>query len=172
MSDGNHQDEPPEPPPPAAGGYLRRLIYLLFGLFFVALGVLGVILPGLPATPFLLLASYFLLHSFPALNERMLRSPMIGPLLRDWQEHKGIRPHVKFKAVIIIVAALTLTTLFGDLGEVLLLVVLALGAVGIVVVLCLPRVREPAQYCGTEPSTSSDQASMPPASETTSVSPD
>lgn len=147
---------------------LRRLLYLLLALLFLGLGVLGVLLPGLPATPFLLLTSYFLLRSFPALNERLLRAPLVGLLLRDWQEHRGIRPHVKFKAAAIIVVALSLTAFFGGLDEVLLVIVLLAGAVGIVVVLSLPIVREQDQYRGTDESTASDQASMPPASDTTS----
>lgn len=151
---------------------LRRLLYLTLAALFFVLGLLGVLLPGLPATPFFLLTSYFLVRSFPSLNERLLRSPMIGPLLRDWQDHRGIRPHVKVKAVGLIVVALGLSALFGGFDWPLLALVLGLGCVGIGVVLKLPTVPNTPQYLGTEGSTTCDQASMPPASETTSETPD
>jgi len=121
--------------------YLRRAIYLTLASIFFALGMLGVILPGLPATPFLLLTSYFLVRSWPALNDRLLHSPMVGPLLRDWQHHGGVRWPVKIKAVIVIAAALALTSCFAEFEHPWLLVILGLGAVGIGVVLSLPNVR-------------------------------
>src|SRR5947207_1871164 len=81
---------------------LRRLLYVAAGSFFVFLAVLGALLPVLPTTPFLLLASYFFLHSSPRLNAWLLRSRLFGPLLRDWQEHRAVRPRVKVTALSII----------------------------------------------------------------------
>jgi uncharacterized membrane protein YbaN (DUF454 family) len=121
---------------------LRRLGYVALGLFFVGLAVLGVLLPVLPTTPFLLLASYFFVRSSPRLNGWLLRSRVFGGLLRDWQRHRGVRPRVKITAVTVLVAAVASSALLADLSPLLLIVLLCLGLVGLVVVLRLPVVRD------------------------------
>ncbi len=123
-------------------GHWRRLTYLtLAGVFFV-IGVLGALLPVLPATPFLLLASYFLSKSSPRLNRALLRSRLFGPILRDWQQLGGIRRSVRIKAVVAVVLAIAVTLFVSDLSTAAMLAVVILALVGIVVVLRLPSATE------------------------------
>ena len=70
---------------------LRRPIYLLLAFFFLVLGVLGVLLPGIPATPFLLLMSYFLVRVSPKLHARVMRWPVVGPPLKDCMSSGAFR---------------------------------------------------------------------------------
>src|SRR5262245_37471900 len=111
-------DEPPSQPP--LGGGVRRAVYLLLGTGFVGLGALGALLPVLPTTPFLLLASYCFLRSSPRLNDRLLRSRLFGPFLRDWHQHRGVRPRVKITAVTVLALAVGGSALFGNLPPLLL----------------------------------------------------
>ncbi|MHC4879521.1 MAG: YbaN family protein [Planctomycetota bacterium] len=121
----------------------KRIVQLtLAGLFFV-LGVLGAFLPLLPATPFLLLASYFLSKSSPRLNRRLLRSRMFGRILSDWQERGGIRRSVRIKAVAAVVVAVTATLVMSDLSARGMIAVVCLAQIGIIVVLRLPSAVEP-----------------------------
>lgn len=118
---------------------LRRVIYLfLAGLFFV-LGAAGVILPGLPTTPFLLLTSYFLMKSSPRLNALLLRSPMFGPILRDWQHRKGIRRDVKFQAIAIVTLLVVGTIYFMQPSFVISVVTCSGALIGILVISRLPE---------------------------------
>ena len=122
---------------------LKRIVFLCgSGIFFV-LGVLGALLPGLPATPFLLLTSYFLVRSSPRLNERLLRSKLFGPILTDWQQHGGVRPDVKLQAVIVVVIAVSVTLFFTRRSLVPGLIVVVLATIGIIVILRLPVARIP-----------------------------
>lgn len=52
------------------------------GLLLVALGVLGILVPGLPATPFLLLAAFCFAKSFPRLHVWLVNHPWLGPYIR------------------------------------------------------------------------------------------
>ena len=116
------------------GGFL-----MLAGVFFL-LGALGAILPGLPATPFLLLTSYFLLKSWPRANRALLRSRLFGGVLRDWQEHRGIRRHVKVKSAALVVLVLAGSIYLVDYSLPMLALVVLSALVGMVIVLKLPEV--------------------------------
>src|SRR3954454_8354180 len=106
---------PPESrPPPLARGPRRRL-YLAGGLLSVGMAYLGAVLPGLPTTPWVLLASYCFSKSSPRLERWLKRSPLFGRLLRDWDEHRGVRRPVKVAAVCLVVVVVSLSLAFGPL---------------------------------------------------------
>ena len=127
-------DRPPLFHGPRAG------LYVVLGCIFVALGAIGAVLPVMPTTPFLLLASFFFLRSSPRLNDRLMRSPFFGPFLRDWNEHRGVRPRVKVIAVTLMLAAVAASILWGNLSWPVIAILLVLAAIGLTVVLCLPVV--------------------------------
>ena len=113
----------------------------MLGCCCVGLGYLGAIIPALPATPFLILASYFFVRSSPRMHGWLKRSPWVGRVLRDWEEHRGIRPSVKVVACFLIVTAVTLTVVFSGLPSWAKVLVIALAAIGLTVVICLPTVQ-------------------------------
>jgi uncharacterized membrane protein YbaN (DUF454 family) len=119
-----------------------RQLYLILGFLFLGLAFLGAILPVLPTTPFALLASAMFLRSSPRLNRWMLRNRLLGPLLRDWQRHRGVRPHVKVTAVVTIIVVGGLSLCFLDVDWPIRLLVLALLLIGLTVVLRLRVVRD------------------------------
>jgi uncharacterized membrane protein YbaN (DUF454 family) len=112
----------------------------LAGLFFV-IAALGAMLPGLPCTPFLLLTSFFLLRSWPAMNDRLLRSRLFGPILHDWQVRGGVARHVKVKSILIVAIVVAATFYFGGLSPWLQGIVSVLSLVGIGVIARLPEPR-------------------------------
>lgn len=120
----------------------RRWLYVALGCVFVALGAVGVVLPGLPTTPFLLLASFFLVRSSPKLHQKLLASRTFGPLLRDWNRHRGLRRGVKRVAVLGCSLMIGISVLFGGLPWPARALVLAVGAYGIWFVARLPVVPE------------------------------
>ena len=64
------------------GRSVRRWFLLLLGLLSVGVGFVGVFVPGLPTTIFLILASYFFTRSCPWLEERLVRAPIFKPYLQ------------------------------------------------------------------------------------------
>ncbi|MDG1895805.1 MAG: YbaN family protein [Fuerstiella sp.] len=122
---------------PTVTGWKKALFLVLAGLFFV-LGVLGAILPGLPTTPFLLLTSFFLARSSPRVNAALLRSRFFGPILTDWQEHRGVRKDVKIQAIVCVVFAVTAAVYFSPSSLTIRLPVILLGSIGVAVIVRLP----------------------------------
>jgi hypothetical protein len=86
-------------------------VLLAAGFICLILAVLGIFLPLLPATPFLLLAGACFARSSSSLHTWMLSHPRFGPLLQDWETRRAIRPSAKRAATVAILtsAALTVT---------------------------------------------------------------
>lgn len=76
-----------------------RGLWLALGGVFLGLGLLGVVLPVLPTTPFLLLAAACLARSSPRLHRWLLGHPVFGPPIRNWEENGAISRSAKRLAV-------------------------------------------------------------------------
>jgi uncharacterized membrane protein YbaN (DUF454 family) len=121
---------------------LGRWLYLSAGLVCVGLAYLGAVLPGLPTTPWVLLASYCFARSSPRLQRWVRRSPLFGRLVRDWEDHRGIRRPVKAVAVLMVVLVVSLSLTFRALPVWVKGVIAGLAAVGVCTILfVVPTVR-------------------------------
>jgi uncharacterized protein len=119
-----------------------RVLFLVLGWAFVALAVLGVLLPLLPTTPFVLLAGSCFIRSSPRAQAWLLNSRWFGPSLRDWHEHRAVRRPVKVVAVITVIAVIGFAFL-RDLPLAVRAAIVVVGVVGLIVVWRLPTVRPP-----------------------------
>ena len=91
----------------------------------------------------MLLAGYCFSRSSPRLERWLKRTPLFGRLLRDWDEHRGIRRPVKVFAVCMVVTVVSLSLTFGPLPVWLKWVVGGLALVGIgTIVFVVPTIRE------------------------------
>lgn len=90
-----------------------RLLWMLGGFVFVTVGAVGVILPLLPTTPFLLLAAYCFARSSPKLHDWLLNHPSFGSLISNWDQYGSIDRRSKRIAVVVIVLTLTASLAIG-----------------------------------------------------------
>lgn len=127
-------------PAPKLQHGLRRIGLVALGLFFVGMAFLGVMLPGIPATPFLMLASYCFVRSSPRLHRWLHRSPLFGKLLRDWEMHRGMRRPVKRTAMVIVVVAVSLSIIFSSLPVWAKISIGCLALVGLTVIARIPTI--------------------------------
>lgn len=70
---------------------LRRSLNLGMGLVCLLLGAVGVLLPLLPTTPFVLLAAFFFSRSSPRLHALLLNHRIFGPIITEWERY-GVIP--------------------------------------------------------------------------------
>ena len=86
----------------------------MLGLFFTALATLGVFLPVLPTTPFLLLAAACFARSSPALHRRLLGNRVFGPFIAQWQHDRTVPRGAKRKAYGLVVVTFAVSIVVVD----------------------------------------------------------
>ncbi len=69
---------------------MTRYLLLALGWLSVALGVIGIALPLLPTTPFLLLAAACFARSSPRFHTWLIEHPRLGPWIRGYLDGEGI----------------------------------------------------------------------------------
>ncbi|WP_139150650.1 YbaN family protein [Halofilum ochraceum] len=117
-------------PPGSAPAPIRRAWQGL-AVACVGLGGIGAVLPLVPTTPFLLLAAWAASRSSPELHEWLYQHPRYGPLLRDWRDHRALRPRVKCLALLLIVASWLIMMMTVDSNPVRLLASLVMLTVAV-----------------------------------------
>lgn len=78
----------------------KRVIYFVLGFLMLLLGGIGVVLPVMPTTIFIILAAWFFARSSPKLEARLLADPRFGPLIIEWRERGAIPPRAKLYAMV------------------------------------------------------------------------
>ncbi len=112
-----------------------KALWIVLGSFFVALAAVGVALPGIPTTPFLILAAACYIRSSQKLYDRLISNKTFGPYLKDYREGKGIPKKAKILAVSMIVLFVGSSVIFGIESLNLKIVVGALGLTGLLYVI-------------------------------------
>ncbi len=85
------------------GPGMTKPLLITLGMLFVALGGVGLVLPVMPTTPFLLLAAACFARSSPRFHARLLDTRLFGPLIRSWQENRSIPAKAKVTAILSII---------------------------------------------------------------------
>jgi len=106
------QQEPRTPNETKASQKLVRVLFFVAGSIFLALGAIGVALPVLPTTPFLLLALACYCRSSERMTYWMLNNKYFGNYIRNYKEGKGIPLKTKLFAITILWITLVYSAIF------------------------------------------------------------
>lgn len=77
-----------------------RLFWLISGVIALILGILGIFLPLLPTTPFVLLAALAFSRSSSTFYNLLIKSKIFGPIIVNWQENRTIPRKAKIISII------------------------------------------------------------------------
>lgn len=108
---------------------LYRYLYLISGFLLVGIGVIGIFLPVLPTTIFLILASACFMKSCPKANEWLKKNRFLGAYLRNYQDKTGLTITTKVLNISFLWLTISLTAYFltDELYIRILLLAIAIG---------------------------------------------
>lgn len=129
-------DDPP-PRAPHASPVVRVLLWAA-GVLALILAAVGVVVPGLPTTPFVLVAGACFVRASPRAHAWLLRNKTFGPLLAEWEKHRSIPRRVKRIGLTAMMLTAGFSLWFFSGQALIQVLVLAGVASGIAVVSNLP----------------------------------
>ena len=109
---------------------IKKRLLIVAGTVSTAIGIIGIIVPILPTTPFLLLAAACYLHSSERLYRWLLGNRWLGTYIRDYIEGRGMPVKTKLFTLVLLWAAIGLSVAIGTQNTVLR-IILALVAIGV-----------------------------------------
>ncbi|KQR56142.1 YbaN family protein [Acidovorax sp. Leaf160] len=92
------QQQLPPPPPHAPLPLVVRWLLLAFAGLCLVMGVVGIFVPGLPTTVFILMAGWAAARSSPRLHAWLWRHPLFGSMLRNWANGGCVSRRAKWSA--------------------------------------------------------------------------
>ena len=112
-----------------------KLIYILLGSLFVALGFIGILVPGLPTTPFLLLASGCFLKSSKRLHSWLIKHKLLGKYIKSFQATGAIPKGIKIFSITMMWIMIFCTIYFFIKSLLIKIFLIICGIIGSIVLL-------------------------------------
>lgn len=112
---------------------LIKPIMIIVGTLSLCLGIIGIAVPGLPTTPFLLLSAGLYLRSSDRLYQKLISSKYVGPYITRYQVNKGLTKRDKISAIIVMWFMIALSCLLFISSMKVKIIVVLVGITGTVV---------------------------------------
>jgi uncharacterized protein len=107
-----------------------KILYILLGTIALLIGITGVVVPGLPTTPFLLITAWLYLKGSERLYNRLLKTRVVGNYIREYRKQKGMTLKQKVSSIGVMWFMITLSVVFFIPEVTVKIIVLIVGAIG------------------------------------------
>ena len=106
----------------------KKIILIVIGWLALALGVIGIVLPLLPTTPFVLLSAACFANSSPRFHQWLLSHKFFGPIIRNFKSGQGVPRKVRNSTIVLIWITMGISMLVvAKLWSTILLCCIGLG---------------------------------------------
>jgi hypothetical protein len=117
-----------------------KLVYNIAGTISLLFAFIGIILPVLPTTPFVLISAACYYKGSEKLHNWLLKNPFFGPTIMDYEKHRGMKKTTKIKALLIMWSAVLASSFF--ILETLLMraIIIIIAFIGTVVMISVKTI--------------------------------
>jgi len=119
---------------------MKKPLFIFLGTLSLTLGIIGIVVPGLPTTSFVLLAAYLYARSSEKLYNKLLNHKFIGGYIRDYQ--KGVSIRTKVRAISMMWVMILLSAFVFIEIIYVRVILLIVGLIGTFVMARLPGPKE------------------------------
>lgn len=122
-----------------------RALYMTGGTLSLALGIIGIFVPGLPTTPFVLLSAALYAKSSEKLYNWLIENKYLGPRIKNYQRQKGVTLRGKYRIIALMLTMVLISSLLILKVLILQIIILSSGVIGAIVVrFVVPTAKEDA----------------------------
>jgi uncharacterized membrane protein YbaN (DUF454 family) len=111
-----------------------KIFLIIIGTLSLSLGIIGIFVPGLPTTVFLLISAGLYGRSSDRLYGKLLGNKYLGPYILDYQERKGMTLRSKIYAISTMWIMITISSVFLINADMVRIIVICAGFVGTIVI--------------------------------------
>ena len=118
-----------------------KILLIILGTISLSFGIVGIIVPGLPTTPFLLLSAGLYLRGSEKLYKILIHNRLLGPYILRFKNDKGMTFRTKLVAILIMWSMIFMSTLLLISNRNIDIILYAAGFTGTVVMgLLIPTI--------------------------------
>ena len=121
---------------------ITKYFYLISGFILVAVGIIGIFLPLLPTTIFMILASVCILKISPKANEWLRNHKILGIYIDNYQNKTGLTRNAKIANIITLWTSISLSA-FLLTDELYIRIILLVIAIGVTLHLLMIKTKQP-----------------------------
>jgi uncharacterized membrane protein YbaN (DUF454 family) len=112
---------------------LIKTILISLGTLSLCLGIIGIVIPGLPTTPFLLLTAGLYVRSSDRLYQKLISNKWVGPCIIEYRKNEGLTLKDKFYAIVLMWSMIAISCILLITIPSVKLIVLIAGIIGTIV---------------------------------------
>lgn len=121
---------------------LKKFLLISLGLIFVALGTIGIFVPGLPTTIFMILAAYCFLKSSEKLYKWVIENKFVGDKVKHFMETKTIPLRGKIHSISAMWIMVIISLVFLEVSPIVKLIITIAAITGTTVILSYPTSKD------------------------------
>lgn len=109
---------------------MRKALFVFAGLISLSLGIIGIFVPGLPTTPFLLLTAFLFMQSSPKLHKMLINNKFLGKYINNYYRRKGMTKKQKMYSLALMWSMISLSVIVFVDSVIIDFIIIALGVTG------------------------------------------
>ncbi|HRQ30937.1 MAG TPA: YbaN family protein [Saprospiraceae bacterium] len=109
---------------------MLKTLMIIGGTLSLAIGIIGIFIPGLPTTPFLLLTTALYLRSSEKLYNKLLKTKIIGDYIREYRDAKGMTLRQKVSSIGLMWVMISASSFFFIDSMKIKVIIILLGGIG------------------------------------------
>lgn len=109
---------------------LLKLVFLFLGTISLMLGIVGIVVPGLPTTPFLLLTAALYMRGSKRVYKLLIENKYLGPYILNYKKYRGIPLAGKIQALVLQWIMITVSCIWGVQNNTIRLIIILSGLIG------------------------------------------
>jgi uncharacterized membrane protein YbaN (DUF454 family) len=127
---------------------VKHILFITLGTIFVAIGVIGIFVPILPTTPFLLLAAFFYVRGSRKFYNWLLNNRVFGSYIKNYIEGRGMPLRVKIFTISLLWTTIGIS-IWLTYPNLIVMIILLVVAVGVTTHIVLLKARKKKQEAGS-----------------------